>query len=173
AGRAVPRVGQGRAVCPGPTARAARGRARPRARAARRADARRRDACPARLSALAGRARPRRRAAHRRAPGRDARHRGPRAGGGQRVAPAEGRRLEAELNRDYRRPRAPAAPGFVQPAIYAPELELLFQVFPADRRLGALARAADGRAVATALEAALAVRTGGARLASVAVHVVR
>jgi len=55
---------------------------------------------------------------------------------GQRVAPAEGRRLEAELNRDYRRPRAPAAPGFVQPAIYAPELELLFQVFPADRRLG-------------------------------------
>jgi len=91
----------------------------------------------------------------------------------QRVAPADGRRLEAELNRDYRRPRAPAAPGFVQPAIYAPELELLFQVFPADRRLGALARAADGRAVATALEAALAVRTGGARLASVAVHVVR
>src|SRR5207302_7707897 len=50
----------------------------------------------------------------------------------QRVEPAEGRRLEAELNRDYRRSGAPPAAGFVQPAIYAPELHLLFQAFPAD-----------------------------------------
>jgi len=91
----------------------------------------------------------------------------------QRVEPAEGRRLEAELNRDHRRPGGPATPGFAQPAIYAPELHLLFQAFPADRRLGALAQAADGGAMAAVLEAALAPRTGGARLVGVAVHVVR
>src|SRR5207249_9258528 len=91
----------------------------------------------------------------------------------QRVEPAEGRRLAAELNRDYRRSGAPPAAGFVQPAIYAPELHLLFQAFPADGRLGALGRAADGSAMAAVLEAALAARTGGARLAGVAVHVVR
>ena len=91
----------------------------------------------------------------------------------QRVESTEGRRLEAELNRDCRRSGAPAAAGFLQPAIYAPELHLLFQVFPADGRLGALAQAADGSAMAAVLEAALAARTGGARLAGVAVHVVR
>ncbi|TMA44949.1 MAG: aminoglycoside phosphotransferase family protein, partial [Deltaproteobacteria bacterium] len=80
-----------------------------------------------------------------------------------------GRRLEAELNRSHRRPGS----GFVQPAIYAPELHLLFQVFPADRRLGGLAQAADGGAMAPVLEAALAAHTGGARLAGVGVHVVR
>ena len=87
----------------------------------------------------------------------------------QRVGADEGRRLEAELNRSHRRPDS----GFVQPAIYAPELHLLFQVFPADRRLGGLAQAADGSAMAPVLEAALAARTGGARLARVALHVVR
>src|SRR5207249_1222426 len=91
----------------------------------------------------------------------------------QRVEPAEGRRLEAELNRDYRRSGAPPAAGFVQPAIYAPELHLLLQAFPADGRLGALGQAADGSAMVAVLEAALAARTGGARLAGVAVHVVR
>src|SRR5207249_54014 len=245
AGRAVQRAGQGRAVGPGPTARAARSGARARTRTARRADARRRGAHAARLSAVAARARPRRGAAHGRPPGQDAQRCGSRARAGrrrggralrriglltgsiadlasvrtflrrwcatevaldrlevshltvgpdgprtalyegpgpggqvlrlvaQRVESAEGRRLEAELNRDYRRSGAPAAAGFVQPAIYAPELHLLFQVFPADGRLGALAQAADGSAMAAVLEAALAARTGGARLAGVAVHVVR
>src|SRR2546427_9814108 len=83
----------------------------------------------------------------------------------------EGQRLEAELNHLW--PGASAAAGFVQPAIYAPELHLLFQVFPADRRLAALARAVDGGAMAPVLEAALAARTGHARGADVAVHVVR
>ncbi|TMB59448.1 MAG: aminoglycoside phosphotransferase family protein [Deltaproteobacteria bacterium] len=83
----------------------------------------------------------------------------------------EGRRLEAELNHLW--PGAPAVAGFVRPAIYAPELHVLFQVFPADRRLAALARAVDGGAMAPVLEAALAARTGRARLADVAVHVVR
>src|SRR5439155_1642784 len=209
AGRTVQRAGQGRAVGPGPTARAARSGARARTRTARRADARRRGAHAARLSAVAARARPRRGAAHGRPPGQDARRCGSRARAGrrrggralrriglltgsiadlasvrtflrrwcdtevaldrlevshltvgpdgprtalyegpgpggqvlrlvaQRVEPAEGRRLEAEVNRDYRRSGAPAAAGFVQPAIYAPELHLLFQVFPADGRLGA------------------------------------
>ncbi|TMB01046.1 MAG: aminoglycoside phosphotransferase family protein [Deltaproteobacteria bacterium] len=95
----------------------------------------------------------------------------------QRVKAHEGRRLEAEINRSHLRShlrshRRPGS-GFVQPAIYAPELHLLFQVFPADRRLGGLARAADGGAMARLLEAALTARTGGARLVRVAVHVVR
>ena len=89
----------------------------------------------------------------------------------QRMEAGEGRRLEAELNHLW--PGAPAVAGFVRPAIYAPELHLLFQVFPADRGLAALARAVDGGAMAPVLEAALAARTGHARLADVAVHVVR
>ena len=89
----------------------------------------------------------------------------------QRMEAGEGRRLEAELNHLW--PGAPAVAGFVRPAIYAPELHVLFQVFPADRRLAALARAVDGGAMAPVLEAALAARTGRARVADVAVHVVR
>ena len=89
----------------------------------------------------------------------------------QRMEAGEGRRLEAELNQLW--PGAPAVAGFVRPAIYAPELHVLFQVFPADRRLAALARAVDGGAMAPVLEAALAARTGHARVADVAVHVVR
>src|SRR5204862_120942 len=76
----------------------------------------------------------------------------------RRMEAGEGRRLEAELN--HLRPAAPAVAGFVRPAIYAPELHLLFQVFPADRRLAALARAVDGGAMAPVLEAAPAARTG-------------
>src|SRR5207302_1692771 len=87
----------------------------------------------------------------------------------QRVEAEEGRRLEAELNRHG----TPAAAGFAQPAIYAPELHLLFHIFPADRRLGALARAVDGAAMAAVLEAALAAATGSARLAGVGVQLVR
>ena len=89
----------------------------------------------------------------------------------RRMEAGEGRRLEAELNHLW--PGAPAVAGFVQPAIYAPDLHLLFQVFPADHRLAALARAVDGGAMAPVLEAALAARTGHARVADVAVHVVR
>ena len=89
----------------------------------------------------------------------------------QRMEAGEGRRLEAELNHLW--PGAPAVAGFVRPAIYAPDLHVLFQVFPADRRLAALARAVDGGAMAPVLEAALAARTGHARVADVAVRVVR
>src|SRR5437899_709769 len=70
----------------------------------------------------------------------------------RQVEAEEGRRLEAELNG----PGAAAARGFVRPAIYAPDLRLLFQVFPADRRLGGLARAADAGTMAAVLEAAVA-----------------
>src|SRR5438552_8244481 len=49
----------------------------------------------------------------------------------RRVEAEEGRRLEAALNG----PGAPAARGFVRPALYAPELRLLFHVFPVDRQL--------------------------------------
>src|SRR5439155_925358 len=59
----------------------------------------------------------------------------------QRVGADEGRRLEAEINRSHLRSHRRPGSGFVQPAIYAPELHLLFQVFPADRRLGGLAQA--------------------------------
>src|SRR5437016_2100853 len=82
----------------------------------------------------------------------------------------------SELGKDeqwVRARRLTRVAGFVRPAIYAPELHLLFQVFPADRRLDALARAVDGGAMAPVLEAALAARTGRARVADVAVHVVR
>jgi len=89
----------------------------------------------------------------------------------QRMEAGEGRRVEAELNHLW--PGAPAVAGFVQPAIYAPELHLLFQVFPVDRGLAALARAVDGGAMAPVLEAALAAGTGHARVADVAVRVVR
>src|SRR5206468_929698 len=95
AGRAVQRAGQGRAVGPGPTARAARSGARARTRTARRADARRRGARVARLSAVAARARPRRGAAYGRPPGRDARgdasrRGGRRAAGWRRAGPLTG-----------------------------------------------------------------------------------
>ena len=89
----------------------------------------------------------------------------------QRMEAGEGRRLEAELNHLW--PGAPAVAGFVRPAIYAPELHVLFQVFPVDRGLAALARAVDGGAMAPVLEAALAAGTGHARVADVAVRVVR
>jgi len=89
----------------------------------------------------------------------------------RRVGTSEGQRLEAEINESSSGRRRSS--GFVQPAIYAPDLELLFQVFPADRRLEALGRAADAAAMAPVLEEALAARTGGARLASVAARLVR
>jgi len=57
-----------------------------------------------------------------------------------------GRRIEAEINA-----RCRGAAGFPQGAVYAPEMSLLFQVFPADWRLESLPVAVDGEAMAPRL----------------------
>ena len=72
----------------------------------------------------------------------------------RRVSPEEGRRAQG-------------------PALYAPDLGLLFHVFPADRRLPALAVATDARAMRPVLEAALARVRDGATLAAVRIEVLR
>jgi hypothetical protein len=92
----------------------------------------------------------------------------------RRIGAAEGRRLAAEINeRCLRQAGAPPAGGFARPAMYAPALGLLFQVFPADRRLESLPVVVDARRMADVLEAALAERTGGARARDVAVRAIR
>src|SRR5207302_927820 len=140
---------KGRAVGPGPRARAARGRARARTRTARRTDARLRGARAARLSAVAGRARPRRGVAHGGTPGRDARRDGSRARGGRRAG-ALG--------------RIGALMGSI------PDLARVRDFL---RQWCDAEVAVDGGAMVPVLEAALAARTGHARVADVAVHVVR
>lgn len=92
----------------------------------------------------------------------------------RRVGPEKGATLEAEINRHHAgRDREKATTGFAHAAKYARELGLLFQVFPADRRLPALPSALDGRAMAPVLEAALAGRTRGARVNNVESRVIR
>jgi hypothetical protein len=92
----------------------------------------------------------------------------------RRVEPEKGAALEAEINRRHaRRDRQEAATGFAHAAKYARELGLLFQVFPADRRLPTLPSTLDGRAMASVLETTLAARTGGARVNHVEIRVVR
>ena len=87
----------------------------------------------------------------------------------RRVGAAKGRRIEATIN--ARSPRPHASTGFMQAALYASDLELLFQVFPADESLTSLPIAVDGSAMAATLQAML----GGhhTRLQHVAPHVVR
>jgi hypothetical protein len=72
----------------------------------------------------------------------------------RRVSPDEGRRAAGS-------------------ALYAPDLGLLFHVFPADRRLPSLAVATDARAMRPVLEAALAGVRDGAALSAVGVEVLR
>jgi hypothetical protein len=90
----------------------------------------------------------------------------------RRLKSSSGRRLEAEIN-ERCGTFAHAATGFTQGAIYDPDQQLLFQVFPADRRLDHLPTASDAVAMAGVLERALARRSGGARIAGVAVEAVR
>ena len=54
----------------------------------------------------------------------------------RRVDAAKGPRIEAAIN--ARSPRPRPATGFAQAALYAPDLDLLFQVFPIDDRLPSL-----------------------------------
>src|SRR5262249_23309728 len=60
-----------------------------------------------------------------------------------RVKPANGERLERQLNLSYLDPRRRQS-GATRVAFYCPELHLLFQAFPVDRRLPGLPAAADG-----------------------------
>jgi len=62
---------------------------------------------------------------------------------------------------------------FLQGAFYAPTLQLLFQVFPVDTELPGLPAAADAGTIAPALDAVLSRGVASARMADVAVEVVR
>ena len=90
----------------------------------------------------------------------------------RRLGPTEGSRVASEMNRGDGG-GAGERRGFAQPAIYVPELELLFHVFPTDRDLPSLPAAVDGRTMAPILEARLAARTGGCRVRDVVVECLR
>jgi len=101
---------------------------------------------------------------------------GPGAGGdvlrlaARRLAQRAGEELAEKLN-GGRTPVGVA--GLPHGAFYAPSLHLLFQVFPVDTELPGLPSAADAEAIAPTLAAVLASGTPGARMADVAVEVVR
>ena len=90
----------------------------------------------------------------------------------RRLGPTEGSRVASEMNRGDGG-GAGERRGFAQPAIYVPELELLFHVFPTDRDLPSLPAAVDGRTMAPILEARLAARTGGRCVRDVVVELLR
>ena len=81
----------------------------------------------------------------------------------RRLGAEKGRRLEASMNERH----GPQA------AIYAPDLQLLFQAFPADYRLESLAQAMDPHAMTPVLEAALSARAGGRGIGDLRVEAVR
>ena len=83
-----------------------------------------------------------------------------------RVKADRGPRLESEINE--RTAQTVAGSGFDRAALYAPTLDLLFQVFPADGRLPSLAVAVDAVRMIPVLESAL-----GGRLESVEPRVVK
>lgn len=87
----------------------------------------------------------------------------------RRVAASKGPRIEAAINARSPRPST----GFVQPALYAPGLDLLFQVFPIDEGLPSLPTAVDATAMGAILPETLGISTARARLQSVDVHVMR
>jgi hypothetical protein len=89
----------------------------------------------------------------------------------RRLRPTKGFQIEAAINARTWRPHA--FTGFTQPALYAPALELLFHVFPADADLPGLPAAVDGSAMAPTLTQLLAERVAAAHLRSVAVQVMR
>jgi len=90
----------------------------------------------------------------------------------RRLDPAEGGRVASEMSRGDGG-GAGERRGLVPRAIYVPELELLFHVFPTDRDLPSLPAATDGRAVAPILESRLSGRTGGCRVRAVEVELLR
>src|SRR5438309_3780708 len=71
----------------------------------------------------------------------------------RRVKPAEGARLEQELNLSY--VHAFPAESAIRAAHYSPELRLLFQAFPADRRIPGLPVAVDGARMLPVLQSML------------------
>jgi hypothetical protein len=79
-----------------------------------------------------------------------------------RCPPEVGRKLES-----------PGEAGSAPPALYSPDLQLLFQIFPADRKLESLRTVTDGRAMAPVLQDALKGDAHGAAVRELAVHVVR
>ena len=83
----------------------------------------------------------------------------------RRVKPADGPRLEQELNLSY--PTPSLANGAIRIAFYSPELHLLFQAFPADRRLPGLPVAVDGARMLPILQSMLGGRAAGRQLRSV------
>jgi hypothetical protein len=78
------------------------------------------------------------------------------------VRPETGRKLES-----------PSEAGGAPPALYSPDLQLLFQIFPADRRLESLGTVTDRHAMAPVLQAALRGDAHRTTVREVAVHVVR
>ena len=89
----------------------------------------------------------------------------------RRVKAAKAREIERAINA---RDAGPAvSTGFAQRALYAPALDLLFQVFPTDDRIPSLPVAIDGAAMVPVLESALAPHAAGSRLQSVTARVMR
>ncbi len=89
----------------------------------------------------------------------------------RRVGAAKGRQIEAAINARAQRPHQ--STGFTQAALYAPDLALLFQVFPADESLCSLPIAVDASAMAAILRILLAESCSRPTLPQVAVQVVR
>jgi hypothetical protein len=89
----------------------------------------------------------------------------------RRMGTTKGRQSEAAINaRDI---GVAASTGFRKPALYAPSLNVLLQVFPSDDRLPALPVAVDPKAMVPILESGLMPRGAGARLQAVTVRVMR
>jgi hypothetical protein len=89
----------------------------------------------------------------------------------RRVKPADGPRLEQQLNLSY--PHPSPANGATRVAFYSPELDLLFQAFPVDRRLPGLPVAVDGARMLPILQSMLASRAPGRQLLSVQAKAMR
>ena len=89
----------------------------------------------------------------------------------RRVKAAKGLALETAINARGAGPVV--STGFAQRALYAPALDLLFQVFPTDDRIPSLPVAIDGAAMVPVLESALAPHAAGSRLQSVTARVMR
>src|SRR2546427_4436130 len=90
----------------------------------------------------------------------------------RRFKETKGTKLEEILNARVTRPTPPDA-SFPAAAFYSSELQLLFQVFPADEHLPALTTAVDAEAMTPLLGAALAPWADGARLSFALVQVRR
>ena len=83
----------------------------------------------------------------------------------RQIAADKGRLYEAELNA--------SSGGLKRSAVYSEDLGFLFQFFPADQRLPALAAATDPHAMAAILEGALAPRASERHVEDIDIEVVR